>query len=77
MATRQDNWTVEQIGSGSDSVEMKVRDGETCDSIVQLDNGDESVEIRVDDDGVGEVVDDDLPAWAENAAYRVGVPVTR
>jgi len=76
MATRQDNWTVEQIGSGSNSVEMKVRDGETCDSVVQLHNGEESVEIRVDD-GVGEVVDEDLPAWAENAAYRVGVPVTR
>ncbi len=76
MATSQNDWTVERMGSNKDRVELKMRDAANCDKLLQLEHCDgDVVEIRVDG-GAGEIVGGgQLPEWAEAAVDRIGVRV--
>lgn len=77
MATREpDPWKVENFGENGHRVKMELIDSPHWDDKVRLTHDGETVEIGVDD-GVGNVLQEDLPEWAEEVAWRVGVPEVR
>jgi len=77
MATREpDPWKVENFGSDNQRVRMELIDSPRWDQLIRLTHDGNTVEIGVDDE-VGEVLQEELPEWAKEVAWRVGVPEVR
>jgi len=77
MATKEpDPWKVENFGSEGQRVRMELIDSSHWDQLIRLTHNDDTVEIGVDDE-VGEVLQEELPEWAKEVAWRVGVPEVR
>jgi len=77
MATQEpDPWKVENFGKENQRVRMELIDSPHWDQLVRLTHDGETVEIGVDDE-VGDVLQEELPEWAEEVARRVGVPEVR
>jgi hypothetical protein len=71
QAHDHDTWTVEQVGT-DETVTIKLRNGEPHRMRLTYDG--EAVEVRVDDDAVGKVLNrQSVPAWVRNVADRLGL----
>lgn len=73
MATTEpDPWTVENFGENNERVRMELIDSSHWDEKIRLTHDGKTVAIGVDD-GIGHVLQEELPEWAEEVAWRVGV----
>jgi len=71
MATSQDDWQVEHIGT-EQQVKLELRNGEP--HVMRVTHEGQTVELHVDDDGTAEAVNvDPVPDWVKNLAARLGV----
>jgi len=69
MATSHDDWTVEQAGP-DEQITLELRDGEPRD--MRVSRAEETVEMHVDEDGIG-TVEGEAPPWLESVAERIGL----
>jgi len=76
MATKgHDDWTVKQMGRNGEFVEAKMRDGQSCDTVLRLTNDGVTITLQIDDEEAEVVGDHEPSEWVDAAAARMGVSV--